>query len=156
LCIVNHDYTIHQYRAHRDKIGERKIDSLMEVELKTWQSDLSYAQRDTWEIKAALHKETCCRKDGRTRTFRLEVSGQIRVVRPYGYFRLRLERQRPDDGGWIEWSGRVVDTDTLVDILRFEIDPRTLTRRRKNERRSHIPSLRQQHPDLFAVIHSAA
>ena len=149
------DYWIHQYRAHTDKIGERKIDSIMSVELKTFERDMPFAQRDTLRLVSAIHRETCCFKTGRTRTFRLDMGSDIRIARMYGYFVLRLEGDEPG-GGWIEWNGRQIDQDTLVDVLRFRIDPRTLRWRRPNERRSHLPSARQRQPDLFVVTGGAA
>lgn len=149
LSVMDADYWIHQYRAKSDKIGDRKIDSIMCVELKTFERDLPYAQRDTLRLISAMYRQVAYTKDGKIRTMRLDMGNEIRTVRMYGYFVLRLERDRPDKSRWIEWNGRQIDEEMLVDILRFQRDPRTLNPR--SDRRHHIPSLRQSHPDLFVA-----
>lgn len=42
LYVTDADYWIHQYRAHRDRVGERMIDSVMLVELKTFSAGLPW------------------------------------------------------------------------------------------------------------------
>jgi hypothetical protein len=153
LSIMDTDYWIHQYRAHSDKVGDRLIDSIMCVELKTFQNDLPFAQRDTLRLISAMYRQVAYTKDGKIRTMRLDMGNEIRIVRMYGYFVLRLHADRPDTSAWIEWNGRQIDEDTLVDLLRFRRDPRTLNER--SERRHHAPSLRQSHPDLFRLSESA-
>lgn len=146
LSIMDTDYWIHQYRAHTDRIGERKIDSIMCVELKTHQAELGFAQRDTLRLIAAMFRKVNYTKDGKCRTVTLDMGNELRSVRMYGYFVLRLERDTPSTG-WIEWSGRQVNIETLIELLTFKRDPRTLNLR--SERRHHGPSMGQRHPDMF-------
>lgn len=146
LCVMDRDYWIHQYRAHTDRVGERKIDSIMCVELKEFEAQPRFAQRDTLQLLAAMYVKTNYTKDGKIRTIRLDMGNEIRLLRMYGYFVLRLETNTPETG-WIEWQGRQVDIDTLVEILSFKRDPRTLYPR--SERRHHVASVKQIHPDLF-------
>ena len=147
LSIMDTDYWIHQYRAHSDRVGERKIDSIMCVELKTFQKDLPFAQRDTLRLISAMYRQVAYTDDGKIKTMTLDMGNEIRKVRMYGYFVLRLYADRPDTSLWIEWNGRQIDEETLVDVLRFKRDPRHL--RKRSERRHHTPSLYQAHPDLF-------
>lgn len=150
LSVLDTDYWVHQFRARRDRVGERMIDSIMCLELKTNQADLPFAQRDTLRLIAALHRKVAYTENGRIKTVKLDMVGEIRFVRMYGYFLLRLERDRPDDGGWIEWHGRRVDLQTLIEILSFRRDPRT--HRKRSDRRHHTASTGQKHPDLFKIV----
>lgn len=153
LSIIDTDYWIHQYRAHTDKVGTRKIDSIMCVELKTYEAELGYAQRDTLRLVSAMYRKVNYTKDGKCRTITLNMGNEIRSIRMYGYFVLRLQTDTPESG-WIEWDGRQIDIDTLIEILSFRRDPRTLNIR--SERRHHTPSLRQRHPDMFVVSGGAS
>ena len=149
ICIHDTDYWIHQYRARRDRVGERMVDSILAIELKTHEARLGFAQRDTLRLVAAGMRQAFYTKDGKVRTLKIDCGNEIRIVRIYGYFLLRLQDDRPDTDGWIEWHGRQIDKETLIKILRFDIDPRTL--RERSDRRHHVPSKKQSHPDLFLV-----
>lgn len=149
LSLTDVDYWIHQYRAKTDKVGDRFIDSIMCVELKTFQRNLPFAQRDTLRIVSAVTKQAFRTKDGKVRTIKVDLGNEVRHVRHFGYFMLRLHGDRPDNSEWIEWHGRSVDIDKLVDILRFKINPITLKTR--SDRRHHKPSKNQSQRDLFIV-----
>lgn len=146
LSVMDADYWIHQYRAHVDRIGERKIDSIMCIELKTFSANLRFAQRDTLRLVAATYRKVNYTKDGKCKTLRLDMGNEIRVVRMYGYFVLRLEQASPETG-WIEWDGRQIDLETLIEVLKFDRDPRTL--RDRADRRHHPAGPNSQHPDMF-------
>jgi hypothetical protein len=46
-------------------------------------------------------------------------------VKSFGYFTLVFSETGPQDSEWIEWNGKRIDTDTLKQIVGFEIDPIT-------------------------------
>lgn len=149
LYICDADYWIHQYRAHRDRIGERMIDSIMLIELKTFSSGLPFNQRDTLKLINEGFRRAFSDGDGKIKTLRFTFGSEVRLVRIYGAFLLRLNTDRPDTSNVIEWHGRKIDLDTLIEILSYRRDPRTL--RPRGERRHHMPSARQAHHDLFVV-----
>ena len=105
---------------------------------------MRHAQKDTLRLIAAMYRKLNYTKDGKCRTLRLDMGNEIRSVRMYGYFVLRLESHAPDRG-WIEWDGRQVDLDSLIDVLSFKLDPRTL--RPRSDRRHHTAG--KTHPDMF-------
>lgn len=150
LSVHDTDYWIHQHRAHTDKIGERKIDSIFLLELKTYCAEMRIAQRDTIQLISAMYRKLNYTKDGKCKTVRLDMGNEIRIVRMYGYFVLRLSGDRPDMSQMIEWNGRQIDEATLTEILNFSRDPRSL--RLRCERRHHSKSVRQIYPDLFSVV----
>jgi hypothetical protein len=135
LCVVDTDYWIHQYRARSDRVGDRCIDSIMAIEVKTYAAGLPFAQRDTLRlVNRGMHKAFYS-KDGRNvRTVPMIIDFEKRLVRIYGFFLLRLERDRPDNG-WIEWNTKRIDIQTLRELLVFDRDPRTT--RTRNDRRHH-------------------
>lgn len=135
LSVTDCDYWIHQYRAHTDKIGERAIDSIMLVELKTFSAGLPFAQRDTLRIVNHVFGASFRDKSGRTRTIKARLGAEIRLVRMFGVFLLQLSGDRPDNSEEMYWHGRRVDVETLVQILRFDVDPWSL--RQRSDRRHH-------------------
>ena len=125
LSVSDSDYWIHRYRAHTDKVGERAVDSIMLVELKTHLRDLPFAQRDTLVLVNQLLRMVSVRPDGRRRHVTLKGSnpGERRRVRCFGVHVLQLSGDRPDRSEVILWDGKYLTEDFLVEVLRFERDP---------------------------------
>lgn len=153
LYVTDADYWIYQYRAHRDRVGERMIDSVMLVELKTFSAGLPWNQRDTLKLVNEGFRKAFRNSTGRLKDVRMVFGSEVRVVHFHGAFLLRLSGDRPDKSETIEWHGRRVDLDKLVDILRFAVDPLTL--RPRSLRRHHLPSECQAHPQL-ELVHKTA
>ncbi len=147
LYVADCDYWIHQYRAHHDRIGERMIDSIMLIELKTFSAELTWNQRDTLKLIGACSRRSFYDKRGNVRTVRVAVP-EVRLVRNYGPFLLQLSADRPDVSDRIIWHGRRIDLDMLVEVVSFRRNPRTLNLR--SDRRHHVGSLRQ--PELNLVV----
>jgi hypothetical protein len=150
LSVSDCDYWIHQYRAHRDRVGSRAVDSIMLVELKTFCADVGYAQRDTLHLVHQLLRHASVRPDGRRRTLRLDgqKAGERRIVRCFGVHTLRISSDRPDRSSLMYWDGRVIDEQTLVEILSFLRDPDAPMRSLSTERRHHAP-----HPVMSRQLH---
>lgn len=146
LCVVDCDYWIHQYVPRQDRWSAQMLDQIMLVELKPFQSRLSYAQRDTMRLVSACIQQVFYKKDGRVRTLRVKDGAETRRVQCFGTFLLTLEHGRPDTGGWIAWHGRKVSLDELIEILSFKRDPRTL--RARDNRRHHAPPPAQRFPEF--------
>jgi len=125
LSVTDSDYWIHQYRAHRDRVGRRAIDSVMLVEVKAFSKEIGYAQRDTLHLVSQLLRIASVRPDGRRRTIRLNGTrtGERRVVRCFGVHCLQMTSDRPDTSNLMLWDGKVIDCETLVEVLRFDRDP---------------------------------
>lgn len=146
LSITDCDYWIHQYRAHRDRVNWRIIDSIMLVELKTFSAELPYSQRDTLRLVAEVCRRSCLTNGGRVRTHRITTMNEVRLVRFYGVFLLQLSSDRPDTSDNITWHGKPIDINKLVDVLSFKRNPITMNIR--SERRHHLASVRQLQPEL--------
>lgn len=127
LSVQNVDWWIHRFRRHTDHSGDRHIDSLMWVELKTFAADLTYAQTDTYGLLTEAFAKQFRTKDGaQIRTVRVTLNHEVRRVHLWGHFTLRLQGERPDDGGWINWNGHRVTDTQLVQIVRFNLNPISL------------------------------
>lgn len=117
------DLFCHRYLTVVDKIGTREVQCLMLVEVKTRGGKPSVSQLDT------LQKIDAFRGAKR-------LGGQ--AVRNFGVFILSLDGTEPADFEmrWSRVGGvqRSIDVRTLIRLLRFEVDPRTL---RKLEFRRH-------------------
>jgi hypothetical protein len=139
LSVTDCDFWIHQYRAHHDKCGARAVDSIMLVELKTFCADVSYAQRDTFDLVHQLLRKSCVAKDGKRRFVRLRSQrvGERRVVRCFGVHTLILESDRPDRSSIMYWDGRLINEDVLVELLVFARDPDYPMRFLSTDRRHH-------------------
>jgi len=150
LSVSDCDYWIHQYRAHRDRVGSRAVDSIMLVELKTWCADVGYAQRDTLHLVHQLLRLSSVRPDGRRRHVRLNgpIAGERRIVRCFGVHTLRLSADRPDRSPLMFWDGRVIDERTLVELLSFVRDPDSPMKFLSTQRRHHAP-----HPVMARQMH---
>ena len=139
LSITDSDYWIHRYRAHSDKNGERAVDQIMLVELKTNMRDVPFAQRDTLVLVNQLLRRASKRPDGRRSHVLLKgiISGETRRVRCFGVHLLQLGSTRPDNSaGSILWDHRYLTEEMLVEVLRFDRDPDS-PMRRMDLRRHH-------------------
>lgn len=149
MSIQDVDYWIHRYRDSRDRRGDRGVDHLMLVEVKTNGRDVDFAQRDTLGLVRSLLEDAFVFQNGeRVRTRKLLIHGYPREVKFYGYFCLQLSHESPDDSDWMRWHGRRIERADLIDILDFVIHPRTL--RPLSDRRHQAPGARQEHEDLFS------
>jgi hypothetical protein len=147
LAVTDRDFWIHQYRAHHDRVGARAIDSIMLLEVKAFAADCPFAQRDTLTLVHQLLTGSDLR---RARSYR-RLDGpnfQRRVVRSFGVVQLRLSGDRPDRSEWMEWQGRRIDVEMLIELLTFQRDPHCPSKKLEY-RRHHLPSVNQVHPTLF-------
>lgn len=62
--------------------------------------------------------------DGKTFHYTLHGERVSSYFRYLGMHVLKMSNTRPDDSEWMTWDGYFIDTDTLVRILRLEIEPR--------------------------------
>lgn len=135
-CVIDQDYWIHRFKTY----GDRGFQLLMGVEIKTWCSQPSDAQRDTLHMvnQVMRNRRQTPTKDVvfqagsaplTARSLMLNADVKIRV---FGIHVLRFSGLGPDDSDHIWWdrneSGdwREIDKETLEGILQFDLDPDTL------------------------------
>jgi hypothetical protein len=113
------DFIIHRYKMEVDGIGQRAVQALMFLEVKTRNADPSDSQRDTMWLNHLL----CSDK-------RKKVNG--RSVWHFGVSFLSLPGETPDDapgarwgrfqkGGVIHWTH--ISSRQIEQLLHFDIDP---------------------------------
>lgn len=122
MSVIDSDRWFHQYRSRQDK--DKRVDSLMLVELKNLNERVTFSQLDTLKIIDKVLRTATSDEFGRLQPRAMNVDGEIRHVVAYGAFVLRMSGMTPDDSHVIEWDGVRVSRDTLVEILNFERDPR--------------------------------
>lgn len=148
MSITDVDWIVHKYRDRTGRDNMGKVDLFMLLELKTKGREMPPAQQDTLRIVNALFRHYAEKSNGTLNPFKLEVRDiflrdrvvEHRYVKYFGAFLLELEGERPDEGK-IKWHGRTIDEQTLVRVLAFDIDPRSLQPR---DERDHHGKERKQ------------
>ncbi len=136
LSIHDVDWLIHQFKVAEDKNGERSLNNLMIIEEKRFGASSTFAQRDTLKVLDGLL--TGRYQDSKAARFRVtNERGRKVLVRYYGLHTLQFSHSGPQDSSEIKWDDRLITTDQLTKLIRFEIHPRTLRLRDTTERRHH-------------------
>lgn len=134
-CVTDLDMTISEFKTvHQFKSGySRDFQLIMDIEVKTMGADLSQSQRDTLHIRNQLmrnRRQTPTKEllfqAGNTPEVFSVIQGRKIVVRCYGVHLLRFSGLGPDDSEWMLWDTKPINSDTLTEILRFDLDPDTL------------------------------
>lgn len=133
------DVLIHRYKFDcDDAYGSRDIQALMFIEVKTHAAKASDAQLDTLSAMSQLlrnRKQNMYQdKLGRhakhheplTETYSHILKKYV-SMKAFGGHLLTLQKQSPDDSEWMTWDGKEITPDQLMQLLRFEIDPDTLS-----------------------------
>lgn len=135
-CVTDLDMTISEYKTvHQFKSGySRDFQLLMDIEIKTMGADVSPAQRDTLHIRNQLmrnRRQTPTKglffQAGNANEVFSVMNGRKIIVRCYGVHLLRFSGLGPDDSEWISWDQKTITVDQLTGLLRFDLDPDTLT-----------------------------
>lgn len=129
-CVTDQDYWIHKYKTH----GRRDFQLIMLVEIKTLGQTLTEEQRDTLFTVNQLmrnRKQTPTKKllyqAGRgISKVRSSYIGKIVCVKAFGMHALLFSGLGPDDSESIVWDNREINSDTLTELLAFNLDPDTL------------------------------
>lgn len=133
LSIQNLDFIIHKYLVREDKTGYvLNHIHLMLIELKTMGAAMRDPQRDTlWVLDQLLSAA-----DKRVVN---TLSRGPKTTFYHGLHLLRLSGTTPDDSAQMCWDKKTdpITADTLVGLLRFEIEAHTLKPR--EERNHHRP-----------------
>lgn len=151
LSITDSDLWVHRY-SERDDVKRKRavdirdvVDSIMLVEIKTFEAEPRFAQRDTLVLVDALMRKAGS-VNGRRRHVKINDARtrerRTRFVRAFGVHFLQLSGDRPDNSDRIVWDGRhFLCEEALIELLRFERDPDAPSRELNNRRhhRLHDP-----------------
>jgi len=135
IVIYDIDYIVHKFKTH---LG-RDFQLIMFVEVKTRNSSMTDAQRDTMYIASQITSNRRRNKHidenptkFNTNDFHAASYGATKAysthnrkyveVKSFGVFNLCFSGMGPQDSK-ITWNGKEIDIDTLTRLLRFDIDP---------------------------------
>ena len=131
LSVMDMDYVIHRFRREKD----RTFQCIMIVEVKTRGAEMTDSQRDTaytlgqimrnrrhTPSKNLLHQSG----NGLSQVHSAYIK-QMVWLRNYGVHVLTFQGLGPDDSAWIKWDKQEIDTEQLAALLRFDLDPDTLS-----------------------------
>ena len=159
LSVTDSDMWVHKYKLRDEKgVARRGIDCLMSLEIKCFEKDVPYAQRDTLNVVDDLIRRCSTKRDRRypikLNDRRSDRPGVYRFVRWFGVHVLQLSQDRPDNSEQILWDGKEITEAMLIEMLKFERDP-DHPQKALDTRRHHKRPLREAHPSLFSTITDA-
>lgn len=135
-CVTNHDidWIWHCYQTRNAPQDLRRVQHIMLIEEKSHAADLTKAQRDVmWFIHQALEYADSKQK----MKFQSAMRNDWVRVRYWGYYKLRYDGDDIAVAENVWWNLRLVTLEQLESILRFELNPRTLTQ--MTSRSHHSP-----------------
>jgi len=115
-------WVVHKYKEHRDRCGDRTLQDLMIVEEKSNGAKMTETQKDTLTI---IHQLIRCGRKERRKVWS-PMLGRYIQARFWGLFCLRYSGLTIPASDEIFWDNRIVSRETLEQICRFELNPRTL------------------------------
>ncbi len=135
LSITDIDWIVHQYKDCTDAGGERLIQNLLFIEVKTFCKEPPFAQLDTLRVVNKIMVRNW--QNYRPAVHRIWHNGKRVTVRNYGFHLLTFSQTNPLDSEHMWWDKKDITAKTLELILRFEVSPKTLRPRDPSERRHH-------------------
>lgn len=138
------DILLHRYKFSADRKGDRLIQCMMFVEVKTFMATPTAAQVDTLSM---LNQVLRNRKPNMHGAPRRQIDGQISRVYSklnrrnvklflFGGHLLQLDDTTPENSSRMLWDNRDVGVADLIGLLRFEQDPDHPSRKLDIRRRS--------------------
>lgn len=158
------DILLHRYLVPVDKRGTRDLQCVMFIEAKTHWADMTPAQKDTLSMLSQVirnrRRNIHGAKKGRhaqdrtppCKCYSHVLKKDVRLWL-FGGHVLRMSGDCPDDSDRMAWDGKPIDRDTLIRVLRFELDPDDIAKAIDWRRRySAFDALRSQRL-LEAMFH---
>jgi hypothetical protein len=117
-----------------DGKGDRTIQALMFVEVKTWDAKPSKSQSDTLHLFNQVLRNRKPNVNGNRDKWNAEshtpyakcksyVTGNEIGLRMYGGHLLTFEKDGPDNSEWIRWDKSIVTKEQLLGLLTFALNP---------------------------------
>lgn len=147
------DILLHRYMIKTDWLrGTRTLQCMMFIEVKTHGANVTPSQQDTLSALSQIMRNRRANrhahKRGRhaadhvppSKVWSIASKKKVRL-RLYGGHLLRLSDVDPPSSEWITWDNKPIDVETLVKLLRFDLDPDTLREadwRRRSYRRADV------------------
>lgn len=132
LCVIDQDFILHKFKT----AGNKAIQCMMWIEIKTHGAECSLAQKDTLHIFnqiARNRRQTPTKKnkhqagDAPLKVFSIWSRGKGLVsLKMYGAHILTFSGSGPEDSEWIKWDKSLIDVEMLKKILCFDVDPDNL------------------------------
>lgn len=130
FVLMDKDLIVHRYMTNND----RTIPYIMCVEVKTKNREMDATQRDTfWTFSQLIRNRRITPTSkipmqSNPHTLKIYSSFNLRYfhIRSFGGHVLRLSETTPDDSKTILWDEKKIDLDTLMKLLKFELNPDTL------------------------------
>lgn len=127
LSVQNADLIIHRFSA-RQESRRTTIAKIFEhiqiLEVKAFDADQPFAQRDTWQVFDAIARKIRAGKRCGIKIADRRRPGCKRTVRWLGVHLLQMSGDRPDRSDRMIWDGKYqIDEQTLVELIRFDRDP---------------------------------
>jgi hypothetical protein len=146
FSVVDQDYWVHRFKVY----GKRSFQLIMGIEIKTRNSSMIEAARDTLHLVNQIMRN---RRQTPTKEIKWQAgNAPIKAVsiknrkkifiRIYGVHLLQFSGLGPEDSTTIRWDGKNINEETLTSLLRFDLDPDTL--RPIDLRSHHSPGLSMQ------------
>lgn len=138
VVIYDIDYVVHKFRTHHG----RTMQLIMLLEIKTRNSDMTDAQRDTMYLLSQITENRRrnnqinskpdkwvtnsphCGSFGPNEVYSSHARRFVKI-KSFGLFKLQFSGLGPDDSDFIGWNGKPIDCQTLESLIRFDIDPVT-------------------------------
>ena len=149
LSVCDGDLIFHRFKRIGDPLGERDIEHMMMVEVKTGTEELFFAQHDTLStfsqrlLAMAPPNGRPIGVQSRAGTRFKEGTRKVKLLW-HGVHLIRVPFT-PNDAGPFAWNNKVLDRQTLIDVLNMDRDPRRTDRRLDVDRRHKRP----RDADLF-------
>lgn len=157
INIFDEDYCCERRIVHRykDEQGKRDVQLFMCIEVKTYGSNPSDAQKSSLSIYSQylsnytgnVHTQRGVTTDatGKKRKVFDKVFNRLVSVRHYGVHLLVFEKTSPEDSLWIKWDNKLISVKQFTDLMSFNIHPYTLQKldARLHHKQKQLPLIQQ-------------
>lgn len=144
LCVSDFDLVFHRFRISKDALGQRDVEHLMVVEVKTENETLGAPQRDTLSAANAIFN-AMIPVDGKP----IKVQSRPGFIRAgtkkliwHGAHLLRVPAKESTFGPFW-WDAKPIESGKLIGVLNFELDARHPYNKLDIERRHKAASVKE-------------
>jgi hypothetical protein len=153
------DILLHRFKVLADAKGERNIEFMMFIEVKTHSADLTKSQRDTLGLlnqvlrnrRQNMYAKPRRQIDGQPALIYSTAKGKRIPLRLLGGHLLQLSGSDPENSEWMKWDYKPIELVVLIELMLFDRDPDNLKARKSDwmRRRSNPFATIPKNPKLF-------